>query len=393
VVNNNPTVFTTSGLKKLVIISHTPHQVHPIMGTVGWGPTVNEINFLAGHWTEVVHIACLTDNKAANSSLPYISKNIRFIPIPPFGGKRLIQKLGVIWLAPSIIRIVRKSVSGASHVQLRVPMGIGLFLIPFFSFQRNRKYNLWIKYANNWAQLHPPMGFRIQRFMLKKNIARCKVTINGFWSKQENHCVSFENPCLTVSQIDEGKMVAEKKVFIPPFNLVFAGRLEDAKGVSRILNALEQIPNDLINEMVFIGNGQNKDVYNKRAEKLSVRVIFTGDLPQNEVHKRFISSHFILLPTTASEGFPKVLAEAACYGCIPVATELASIGHYIENGKSGFLFHELNLDRKFANGLMDILKTPSSTLHSIALNGLDLAERFTFYRYLSNLKKKVFSYD
>jgi len=46
-------------LKKLVVISHTEHQLNKDGIIVGWAPTVNEINFLAGYFDEVVHVACL----------------------------------------------------------------------------------------------------------------------------------------------------------------------------------------------------------------------------------------------------------------------------------------------------------------------------------------------
>ena len=45
--------------KKLVIISHTEHYVNSDGAIVGWGSTVNEINYLADYWSKVVHVACL----------------------------------------------------------------------------------------------------------------------------------------------------------------------------------------------------------------------------------------------------------------------------------------------------------------------------------------------
>ena len=72
--------------KKLVIISHTEH--HLDNGVIkGWGSTINEINYLADYWEEVIHVACLHQTKTPPSSLPYTKNNIVFIPIPPFGGR------------------------------------------------------------------------------------------------------------------------------------------------------------------------------------------------------------------------------------------------------------------------------------------------------------------
>ena len=40
--------------KKLLIISHTQHYKDKNNQVVGWGATINEVNFLADYWEEVV---------------------------------------------------------------------------------------------------------------------------------------------------------------------------------------------------------------------------------------------------------------------------------------------------------------------------------------------------
>src|SRR5690606_41847313 len=58
----------------------------------------------------------------------------------------------------------------------------------------------WYKYAGNWNQKKPPLGYALQRWMLKHQ--KRKVTINGSWPKQPKHCITFENPCLTEKERD-----------------------------------------------------------------------------------------------------------------------------------------------------------------------------------------------
>jgi hypothetical protein len=138
--------------KKLVIISHTEHQQAADGSFVGWGPTVNEINYLSNHWKEVVHVACLEKGKAVKgSSVGYSNSNVHFEAIPTFGGKRIWQKLDILWKMPLILWKVQKSLKRASHVQLRVPMGIGIFLIPFFAFRNRSKYIFWDKRPSLYA--------------------------------------------------------------------------------------------------------------------------------------------------------------------------------------------------------------------------------------------------
>src|SRR5690606_11098200 len=197
--------------KKLVIISHTEHYKDSTGVIKGWGPTINEVNYLADYWEEVVHVGCLHHKKTPPSSLAYTRKNISFVAIPPYGGKSLRDKFMILFKIPRIITTVIKSVNGATEVQLRLPTSMGLFLLPLFSFFLPRTFTFWVKYAGNWNQENPPLSYTLQRWWLKKNYAKCKVTINGFWDNQPLHCYSFENPCLTQEDIERGKEIAERK--------------------------------------------------------------------------------------------------------------------------------------------------------------------------------------
>lgn len=373
--------------KKLVIISHTEHYKDHNGIIKGWGPTINEVNYLADYWEEVVHVACLHHKTMPPSSLSYTRQNISFVPIPPYGGKSIKDKLMILIKIPKIINQVTKSIKGASEVQLRLPTSVGLFLLPLFSFFIPRKFTFWVKYAGNWNQENPPLSYRIQRWWLKKNYANCKVTINGFWPDQPAHCYSFENPCLTEKHIADGKQIAAQKVFFPPFKLAFVGRLEDAKGVSRIIEALKNIPVEKIEKVHFIGSGDDLEKYKNASRFLGEKVLFHGFQNSEKVHQILKESHFFLLPSQ-SEGFPKVIAEAACYGAIPVVSDVGSIAHYI-NDSNGFIWH-LNQDVSFSKILFQALQTSPEKLTAKSQNLLTVAEKFTFNAYLEKLEKYIF---
>ena len=51
-------LYAPAVLKKLVVISHTEHQTDVNGRVMGWGPTINEINYLAQFWEEGVHVGC-----------------------------------------------------------------------------------------------------------------------------------------------------------------------------------------------------------------------------------------------------------------------------------------------------------------------------------------------
>ena len=374
--------------KKLVVISHTEHYKGQDGLIKGWGSTVNEINYLADYWEEIVHVACLYKETPPSSALPYTHAAVKFMPLPPYGGKKLGDKLGILLKIPKISSQVIKSLKGATEIQLRLPTSMGVFLLPLFSFFLPRKYTLWVKYAGNWSQQAPPLSYRLQRWWLKKNAAKCKVTINGFWPNQPKNCYSFENPCLTEEDLVSGTAIAEQKVFKGSYTFAFVGRLEEAKGVSRIVEAFKAIPLEKINKIHFVGDGLQMDYYKEITSFLGDKVVFHGFLGKKDTHAVVAQAHFFLLPSD-SEGFPKVIAEAACYGAIPVVSDVGSISHYI-NSSNGFVW-KINQAITFSEVLKTAVHTPPATLQEMAQNGTAVAQLFTFNQYKNKLERLIFN--
>ena len=376
--------------KKLVIISHTEHQQSADGSFVGWGPTVNEINYLSNYWGEVIHVACSEKGVAVKgSSVGYTNGNIHFEPIPTFGGRKIWQKLDILWKMPLILWKVQKSLKGASHVQLRLPMGIGLFLIPYFVFRNKSKYIFWVKYANNWGANRIPFGYKIQRWLLKKNATKSKVTINGFWPNQADYCISFENPCLTEVQITEGKVLIESKKFDSPFNLIFVGRIDAAKGVDILIDFIRVINKKDIGFFHVVGEGELGGKFENVLNEEGIPNKFYGNLTQVELFEILKISHCILLPSK-SEGFPKVLAEAMNFGCISLASNVGSIAHFIQNQVSGFILDEIS-ERGLNESWQNFLNLNSEAKLTFAQNGFEVSQKFSFDNYLHNLKIKIFN--
>lgn len=372
--------------RKLLIISHTLHTKSYNNDIIGWGPTITEINHLADRWDEVVHIACLAKEQQVPSMLPYIHDNIRFCAIPLFGGVSLKSKLNVFTQSLEICKVIIAELKGATHVHIRVPMGIGLYILPLFWFIP-RKFKLWVKYANNWGHVSSSIGYRFQRWFLNMNFLRCPVTINGYWPKQSAHLITFENPCITSSQLVIGSTI--KKDFKKRFKIVFAGRLEDAKGINYLLEVLDVINHDKILEWVFLGDGPLLLDLKKKFSNVMIPVRFLGFVSQEEVHKELNEAHFLVLPSK-SEGFPKVVAEAWNYKCIPICSAVGSIPHYLEHGVNGFLIHELS-SMSIKNSINDALNTSSEVLEMISKKGNEMAFKFTFEKYIEHLNQSIFN--
>jgi glycosyltransferase involved in cell wall biosynthesis len=369
---------------KLVIISHTPHDLSGNGVAIGWGPTVNEINYISQLYNEVIHVACLEKGSLKVGYLPYVSKKISLSPIPTFGGLRWYNKLDIFWKIPGILHVIHHAIKGTTHVQVRLPMGIGVFVLLYFAIIP-RPFILWVKYANNWQHVSSSLGYRFQRWFLKQNFLQCKVTMNGFWPNQESHCLSFENPSFTNDQVDLKK---EKKNFSGKLKMIFIGRLESAKGIDLIIDMLEKWPLERIEEWIFVGDGELHEALRNVVKRHNINARFLGFISQSDVLQALNEAHVLLLPSK-SEGFPKVVSEAWVHGVIPIVSSVGSISHYVKNEENGFLMNELSA-YSLHNTLVTCLNATEEKLNYISENGRQMAQQFTFERYFQRLRTEVF---
>ncbi|WP_299399522.1 glycosyltransferase [uncultured Gelidibacter sp.] len=373
-------------MKTLTIISHTEHYLLPDGSVVGLGSTVTEINHLLQIFDSITHVAMLHDSPAPPNAMPYLSDQIKFVALPAVGGRTVRAKLGILFQSPKVIAIIRKALRESDYFQFRAPTGIGVFVIPYL-LVFNRKKG-WFKYAGNWKQSDAPLAYSIQKWLLEKQSR--PVTINGFWEDQPKHCLSFENPCLTEQEILSGQMVMASKSFQIPLELCFVGRLEAAKGVDLIIAAVEELELEArqkIGLIHLVGSGPQIETYKKRVEALKLPFIIHGHLSRTEVHQIYMKSHGILLPSE-SEGFPKVIAEAMNYGCIPIVSNVSSISHYIKDGENGYIMPTLDV-LSLMHCLTQLLTMEVTVYQQMKNNSVTYIKRFSYDYYNQRLLQEV----
>lgn len=361
----------------LVIISHTAHYISPKGEILGWGSTVTEINHLVPTFDKIYHCAFLHNEYPPESSLPYKSSKIEFIPLPPSGGKGL-QKLSLFTNLLTTINSVRRVLKMADVFQFRAPTGIGLYMIPYLTIFTKKKG--WFKYAGNWIEQNPPLGYYLQRIMLKMQYR--KVTINGAWPNQPKNILTFENPCLTLKDREKGLKTLENKSFKDGLNICFIGNLTSKKGFEVFMEALLNEEN-IWNEVHIVGDGPLAKHYKAQYPK----AIFHGFLSKENVHDIYIKCHIVVLPSF-SEGFPKVIAEGMNYGCIPIVSEVSGVNQIIINEENGFLINPINRDHLILV-FKQVLNFTENEFRKMSEINYRLASRFTFNSYLKNIKARI----
>jgi glycosyltransferase involved in cell wall biosynthesis len=354
-------------------------------GYYAFGPVIRELEYIEHLFDEITWIGFdRPDLKHDLIMQEVLSKKIKIVLLKKVGGKNVFSFLKILFNYPIMFFTIIKHIYPADIIHTRAPSHPALIAVMISFFLQKKIW--WNKFAGNWAQINPPKSYGFQRFLFKK-AKFSNVTINGFWDNQLAHCISFENPCLYQSDILKGVQFANNKVFKPPFIFSFAGRLESEKGVDRIIEALKILPEAFVKEVHFIGDGYKTDFYKKQCEFLGEKVIFHGFVGKEVVHETFSKSHFFLLPSTASEGFPKVIAEAGCYGTIPIVSNISSVPHYI-NAENGFVW-KINERTSFYEMILNVVNSSEFELENKKKKILEVAKLFTFENYLNKLELHI----
>jgi len=372
-------------MPKLAIISHTKHFINTDGEIVGWEPTVREINHLINIFDGIYHVAPLYKAAPHQANIPYSSNKTIFIPIIPTGGSGLIKKLTILLYLPfnlyKIIKVLRK----VDWIHFRAPTNLGLIILPVLILYRNKKK--WVKYAGNWGQKGIPFSYALQRWWLKNNINQSKVTINGIWDNQKPHLLSLHNPCMDEKELYLANEIGSKKIFSGRLNLCFIGRIDSNKGITNILKALRNLDTTLrrIKE-INIAGGIDGNSFEPNIDTNNIQINYLGWVNRSQLNKIYRKSHIIILPTQ-SEGFPKVIAEASAYGCVPVVTNISPINQYIIHEKNGLL-----LDKPSVQNIQDyILKIEGGifNLKNISTLTMKIANKFTFEYYINRIRSEI----
>jgi glycosyltransferase involved in cell wall biosynthesis len=370
---------------KLVIVSHTRHY-RSASGIVGWGPTVREIDHLAGLFREVVHVAPLHEAPAPDHAMPYTSARVRLVAVRPAGGERAAEKLGILLHAPGWVRAILREVADADVVHVRCPASISLVALAVLQFRR-RPSRRWIKFAGNWNPGGAePLSYRLQRAWLRSGWTRSVVTVNGEWPDQPGHVHSFLNPCLTEAEVEEGRRAAAEKRLGRRVRLLFVGRLEETKGVGRGIRVLGGLRGKAIEaELDVVGDGPERGTFEALSRRLGLddAVRFHGWLRRTSLGPLFGEAHFLLLPTV-SEGWPKVLSEAMAYGAVPLAGDVGCISQYLERFRSGKAFPAGD-ERAFVEAIATYAGSPA-TWQAESMRGVEAAALFTYARHVENVR-------
>jgi glycosyltransferase involved in cell wall biosynthesis len=321
---------------RLVVVSHTEHHRRADGTVTGLAPTVRELDELAPLFDEVLHLAHVHPGEPPASQAPYGATNVSVVPLVVAGGSRPRDKAAAAACVPTWARAVRRAAGDADWLHLRLPCAVGMVGV-VAAAGRMRRVPTWVKYAGAW---HPtgrdPHTYRVQRSLCRHLPGPSAVTVSWAEAGQERWVRTWPNPCLDDDDLAAGERLAAKRVpHGGPLGLVFVGRLDAPKGFDIALDAVRLL----------------------RAEGHDVRLTAVGDGPLGAqaavaegvehvgwtdragVRRHLADAHLLLLPS-ASEGFPKVVAEALSHRVVPVVSDLPVLRAFLGRVGTGTVVGE-----------------------------------------------------
>ena len=149
-----------------------------------------------------------------------------------------------------------------------------------------------------------------------------------------------------VGEAEGDAHISGSKVF------VFAGRLEENKGIKLLLERWSLLPDEF--KLHIYGDGTLKEDVEKTAENAS-NIRYFGFQPQEVVLEDLKTACALAFPSVWYEGFPMIIAESFSVGCPVMSTNLGNQGALVRQSKGGALF-EPDSEQSFLEAVETLVK-------------------------------------
>jgi glycosyltransferase involved in cell wall biosynthesis len=347
-----------------------------------YAPYVKEMNI----WFDTaatVTIVSPTQYKNKLLSDPFKRTDLNIVSIPwlAFGG--FISAFTSLWNLPSIIFKMISEMQKADHIHLRCPGNIGLIgCFVQIAFPKKIKT---AKYAGNWdPKAKQPLSYRIQKRILSNTFLtkNMQVLVYGEWSGQTKNI----KPFFTASYWDDEKDGISEKVFSDPYQFLFVGSLVEGKRPLYAIQLVEQlVKQGILASLSLFGDGILRPALEMYVEKNNLKEVihFKGNQTAEIVREGYKQAHFLIL-ASKSEGWPKVVAEAMFFECIPLVTSISCVPWMLDYGKRGCL---LSLDLEVDTQSIVTFTNNKIGLKTMSENAKKWSQQYTLDSFEREIKK------
>ena len=179
---------------------------------------------------------------------------------------------------------------------------------------------------------------------------------------------------------------AESRTNENQFMFLFIGTLSKGKQPLYVIQLVEELykrGKNVILELYGEGSLRKELELYITQNNLESIISLKGNHSRETVLKAYQSSHFLILPSK-SEGWPKVVAEAMFWGCVPIASPVSCVSYMMGNGSRGVILQEeLNQDVDQIEAVI----SKQEVYQKMASEGQTWSRQFTTDKFEAEIKK------
>ena len=226
----------------------------------------------------------------------------------------------------------------AEHIHLRCPGNVGLLasvVQVFFPWKKKTA-----KYAGNWdPKAKQPLSYKLQKWILSNPFLtrNMQVLVYGEWANQTRNVKPFFTASYSEKEIKNLKFKIQNSDSLSPIVFLFVGTLSHGKEPLYAIELVEELAKKKHKVALHLyGDGILKNSLSNYVllKKLDEIVFFHGNQEEKVIKEAYQNANYLILPSK-SEGWPKVVAEAMFWGCIPVVTPVSCVPFMLNYGERG----------------------------------------------------------
>ena len=265
---------------------------------------------------------------------PLVGNNLNVVPLSVPVGQGFRRKLSMaLWLLKNGSTILRE-VRWADAVHTPIPGDVGTIgMVMALLFRKP----LFVRHCGNWL-----VQRTIAERLWKWAMVRYAGGQNAMFATGGSAMAPSEKNA-NIKWIFSTSLLSEQITNISPrtlfadgsLRLIIACRQEEKKGTGIVIESLPLIRKRFPNVTLdVVGDGSLLAELKEQAGLLGLAdiVTFHGKVPQSRVPELMKQADIFCYPTSASEGFPKVVIEALASGLPVITTAVSVLPHLIGSG-------------------------------------------------------------
>lgn len=322
--------------QRFLVVTHVRHRKTSDGRLWAYGPYVREMDLWFRNVEQVRLVAPLVDGVPTAIECAYVRSDIEFVSVPAFNFTTMKNLVNACLTLPGIAAVIVAGMQWSDHIHLRCPGNMGLLgaaLQILFPLKRKTA-----KYAGNWDWgSRQPLSYRVQQMLLRNTLLTQNMTalVYGAWPDRTRNILPF----FTASFHDDEVEPISPRSLQGELRFIFVGSLTEGKRpllAVKVVHRLREMGLPACIELLGEGPERWSIEQYTNTHGLASVVTARGNVDRETVKKSLKEAHFLFL-LSSSEGWPKAVAEAMFFACLPISTPVSCVPQMLDHGRRGLL--------------------------------------------------------